>query len=289
MAQDIATATTAGEVMEAVIIKGDLGKLTPEQRSDYYMAVCKSVGLNPLTKPFEYITLNGKLTLYALRACTDQLRQIHGISIEVVDRIESEGLMMVHVRAKNKDGRQDEDYGAVPFVNLKGEAAANAIMKCVTKAKRRATLSLCGLGWLDETEIETVKDARPYVEPERAETVKVAPPKSKPTAPVTAAPIHPETGEVSPHAIHLSSKDGKFDWIGWGQSYLAALKSAKDGDECQAWVDANAETLKTMKGKSPDIHKRLMAAVSQTIGLGDPQAGDVPDKQVATAEQGDII
>jgi hypothetical protein len=39
-------------------------------------------------------------------------------------------------------------------------------MKCVTKAKRRATLSLCGLGWLDETEIETIKDVKPVAGPD---------------------------------------------------------------------------------------------------------------------------
>jgi len=32
-----------------------------------------------------------------------------------------------------------------------------------TKAKRRVTLSLCGLGWLDETEVDTITDARPAV------------------------------------------------------------------------------------------------------------------------------
>ena len=35
-------------------------------------------------------------------------------------------------------------------------ALANAIMKTETKAKRRATLSICGLGFLDESEIETI-------------------------------------------------------------------------------------------------------------------------------------
>ena len=34
-----------------------------------------------------------------------------------------------------------------------------------TKAKRRATLSICGLGMLDESELETIKDA--YVVPEK--------------------------------------------------------------------------------------------------------------------------
>jgi hypothetical protein len=39
---------------------------------------------------------------------------------------------------------------------LKGEARANAELKAVTKAKRRATLSICGLGWLDETEVDDI-------------------------------------------------------------------------------------------------------------------------------------
>jgi hypothetical protein len=49
---------------------------------------------------------------------------------------------------------------------------ANAQMKAVTKGKRRLTLSLCGLGWLDETEIETIPSARPVtVVPETGEIV----------------------------------------------------------------------------------------------------------------------
>ena len=51
----------------------------------------------------------------------------------------------------------DEDWGSVPFPpSLKGDFRANMKMKAVTKAKRRATLSICGLGWLDETEIEDI-------------------------------------------------------------------------------------------------------------------------------------
>src|SRR6202008_2665643 len=43
----------------------------------------------------------------------------------------------------------------------KGEALGNALMKASTKAKRRATLSICGLGMLDETELETIPTAMP--------------------------------------------------------------------------------------------------------------------------------
>ena len=68
-----------------------------------------------------------------------------------------DGILTIHARARTQDGRADEDFGAVVFPDtLKGEARANAELKCVTKAKRRATLSICGLGWLDETKVEDI-------------------------------------------------------------------------------------------------------------------------------------
>lgn len=39
------------EVMETVVIGGDLSELNAAQRAEYYTAVCRSLGLNPLTKP----------------------------------------------------------------------------------------------------------------------------------------------------------------------------------------------------------------------------------------------
>ena len=147
----------ASVVMEQVILKGDLSHLSSDQRTKYYMMVCQSIGINPLTKPFEYIKLNGKEVLYALKACTDQLRFTRGISTEVVSQIESNNLLVVHVRVRDADGRSDEDIGVVSLSEaMVGDARANAMMKAVTKAKRRATLSLCGLGMLDETELETI-------------------------------------------------------------------------------------------------------------------------------------
>jgi hypothetical protein len=122
--------------------------------------VCQSLGLNPLSKPFEYLWLNGKLRLYALRDCTDQLRRLHGISIYITNRERLGDIYMVTARAKDKTGREDESTGAVALGTLKGEALANALMKCETKAKRRVTLSLAGLGWLDETELATIPGVR---------------------------------------------------------------------------------------------------------------------------------
>lgn len=145
-------------LMESVLIGGDLAKLTPEQRTSYYLKVCESVQLNHLTKPFEYITLNGKLVLYAKRDATDQLRSIHNVSVEDISTTEREGVFIVTAKVRDSSGRTDVSTGAVNIAGLKGNDLANALMKAETKAKRRATLSICGLGFvMDETEIETVK------------------------------------------------------------------------------------------------------------------------------------
>ena len=151
--------TTAGEIMESVIVRGDLAMLQPEERARYYSTVCQSVGLNPLTKPFEYITLNGKLTLYARKDATDQLRSLRGVSVAIVSRERVDDVYVVTARATMPDGRVDESIGAVFLGATKGEALANALMKAETKAKRRVTLSICGLGMLDETEVETIPAA----------------------------------------------------------------------------------------------------------------------------------
>jgi hypothetical protein len=142
--------------LENALIRGDLADLKPEERVMYYNQVCKSLGLNPLTKPFAYLHLNGKTILYALKDCTEQLRTIHGISLTIPARESIEGVYVVTARATKPDGRMDESTGAVTVEGLKGEQKANALMKAETKAKRRVTLSICGLGMLDESEIESI-------------------------------------------------------------------------------------------------------------------------------------
>jgi hypothetical protein len=146
-------------LMEQVVIGGDLSKLSAADRLTYYRNVCESVGLNPLTKPFDYLTLSGRMVLYARKDATDQLRSLKGVSVQITGRERVEDVYVVTARAVTSDGRTDESTGAVTIGSLKGDALANALMKAETKAKRRVTLSICGLGMLDETEVETIPDA----------------------------------------------------------------------------------------------------------------------------------
>lgn len=189
------------EIMESVLLKGDIAKLTPLERSNYYLRVCESIGLNPLTKPFEYITLNGKLTLYARRDCADQLRKINGISIEIVSKAINDGLITVHVRAQDASGRRDEDFGVVNVATLKGEAAANAMLKAVTKAKRRVTLSISGLGFLDETEVDDIPASAKRA-PRPAPLTLASPVPVQPEQ-----PHDPDTGEIPPSEAEMMWDD----------------------------------------------------------------------------------
>ena len=153
-------------VIEALVVDHDLSRLNAGQRVSFYRELCSQLGLNWAAKPFGYLRLNNKLTLYALKNCADQLRQKHSISIEIVARQTLEdakggSIYVVSARATTPGGRTDEDDGAVAVSGLSGERYCNALLKATTKAKRRVTLSLCGLGgMMDETEVASVSGAR---------------------------------------------------------------------------------------------------------------------------------
>lgn len=158
-----APAALSGATLEKVVIGGDLSALTPGERVSYYLNVCRSTGLNPATRPFEYLRLNGKLVLYARKDATDQLRSLRSVSITKLECERIEDVYVVRAYAKDREGREDVSTGAVTVGSLKGELLANATMKAETKAKRRVTLSICGLGLLDESEVGSIADARPVV------------------------------------------------------------------------------------------------------------------------------
>jgi len=178
------------EGVEDALLDGDLSKLNPQQRVTYMERVCESVGLNPLTKPFRYIRLNGQLTLYATRDAAEQLRKVHGISITSLEETWREDLCIFRAYAEDADGRTDVATGAVDTSRSSGQNLANDIMKAETKAKRRVTLSLAGLGWLDETEISDIPD-------QATEEVNV----------------DYETGEVQEQRSHEWYREA-IDWLG---------------------------------------------------------------------------
>jgi hypothetical protein len=197
------------KLLEKLILTDDLSRLTPQERADYYLAVCERLGLDPLLKPLAFLRRDKvdertrqkstEVILYALRGATEQLRQQRGITIDIVSRERLDNVYIVVARGTLPDGRRDEAIGASPLVSSEGKelsarSIANAIMGAETKAKRRVTLSLCGLGMLDESEADTmpehvredvVLDQRPPTQPVSAE------PAPKPDEPRAHAPAEP--------------------------------------------------------------------------------------------------
>jgi len=202
--------------LERVLVGGDLSKLSTEQRVTYYRALCDSLGLNPLTRPFDYITLSGKLTLYAKKDATEQLRAIKRVSLRIVGREMVDDCYVVTAEATDATGRVDSATGAVACSALKGEAKANALMKAETKAKRRVTLSICGLGLLDESEVSSIPGAQ------------VANFDPTPTPPIRQEYADSETGEIV-DAPKLT--DG----------LESALRiTAEEAESVREWLDATA-------------------------------------------------
>src|ERR1700759_1981578 len=128
----------APEIMEKVLIGGDLSSLNAEQRVQYCLSVCKSLGLNPLTRPFDYILFDGKTILYARRDCAEQLRRRDKIEITSLERKTEDGLYIVIAKAKNGENRADEAIGAVPMVE------PNWIMEWQNGKKVRAANPMAG-------------------------------------------------------------------------------------------------------------------------------------------------
>ena len=159
------SAPQMAELFSTLVLNSDLSKLSEPQRVEYYKLVCERVGLDPYRKPFDLILLQGKLTMYPNKECTAQLTAMNSLSVTIIDRTITNSLVIATARVHTQDGTDVDDIGVVPFPQAGPDAQANAIMKAVTKAKRRAILSACGLGMVDESELETVTDVKEVPQP----------------------------------------------------------------------------------------------------------------------------
>lgn len=237
-ARNALTVPTQANDLERILIQGDLSKLNSAQRVEYVQALCARTGLDPLTQPFEYLVLQGKTVLYAKKACTDQLRALHKISVVDMDQEEREGVYSVTVKVANAEGRADMDIGSVKIAGLQGDARANAMMKASTKAKRRATLSICGLGMLDELELETIPNAA------RSST-------GSPADAQHAGEDSPQLSSPAPYAERESSaslkRNGAWDSF---MDKLQHFRDARDLDGLKAWY--GSEEVQVRIARWPD-------------------------------------
>lgn len=202
-------------IIESIVLAGDLSKLKPDQKVAYYNYRCQQAGLDPSAKPFDLLNLSGKQVLYANAGATQQLCNIHKLSTQITHRERVDDIYLVSCRVTGADGRISENHGAVSVGGLKGDALANAILKATTKAIRRSVLAHCGLGMLDETEVETIPGAR--VAPVVVQVASESPPKP-PEEPV----------EPSGIPLMLPGKEEPYAWYRDLQEFVDALLTMVD-------------------------------------------------------------
>jgi hypothetical protein len=265
----------ADEAIELAIVEGDLSRLSSAQRRSYYLSVCRSLDLNPLTKPFEYLRLNGKLLLYAKKDCTDQLRGRRGVSVDIIKRVVENDICEVTAKAV-LDGRTDMDVGAVFVGGLRGEALANAIMKAHTKAKRRVTLSICGLSMPDESEVDTIRGAERVVDDETA-------PRHLAPAPASTPPpaLHdggPQSALWSAYSAEFTKAESLDELKAIGQRVANDAKAGKlTLTQVATLKDVNTQRKRALKERPRETVAEVLAnnPMPEAWG-GEPEPKDAP-------------
>jgi len=283
-------------IIEKVMMEGDLSGLTSDQRLTYYKSVCDALRLNPLTKPFDYIILDGKLTLYATKDCAAQLRKRNRISIKILSRERQDDVYVVVAEAtmlstSGAASRTDESIGAVPLTVVRdgnvyplvAKEIANAIMKAETKAKRRVTLSVCGLGVLDESEIDDLDQRRSVERTNEIAERNVKTATANATGePILSPAIKLDGGEVTREnyknvVVHVGKDDG-MKWKKVGELDAKVVKWMHENWRNNLRPNASPEDLR-LKKAIEFAYEELSTAV------GAEQKADAVSKTAPTAAQ----
>lgn len=231
-----------------LVAGGDTSRLTPQQKLTYYRARCEAAGLDPRTHPFEFTKLQGKETLYARKAASDQLAAKNGIRFHVLAKGIESDLYVVTGRVICQDGREMDDIGAVAIKGKTGDELANAMMKALTKCRRRAVLSVCGLGVPDETELETVPREKPSGQkPASGEQIQVI-------------NFDPVTGEVlEPPPAPAPAGDRLEDELA-ATALIARIVQIKNKFEKENWGKKHGPEITALKARHPDLYEKVKAA-----------------------------
>jgi hypothetical protein len=245
-------------IIESIVTKGDLSGLNQVQKVQYYNYRCKQIGLDPSAKPFDLLNLSGKQVLYANAGATQQLCNLHRLSTQITNKERLDDIYVVSVRVTGADGRSSENQGAVSIGGLRGDGLANAILKCTTKAIRRSVLAHCGLGMLDETEVETIPNAH-------KENIVI--PQAEPIPTVIEEPqgdwalLLP--GSDDPYSYHQNEDDylAAFEKMGIKILDSKKLSAEEKVQKISDLISANEATQSLLKSVHVEIADRITAGL----------------------------
>ena len=281
--------------------KGDPRGMSAEERAGYVATLCRALRLNPLTRPAQFINLSGKEVLYLTRTATDQLAAMHSLNRRTIDGpkvvdICGTKVGVCTVEVSLPSGRSETATATLPAADF-----VNLYMKLETKAKRRATLSILGLGVLTEEETETIPGARRVVDdtPPRgtlsAPVTSLAPlgveaqhptmdsmvahrPPSQPPAAASTDDVEPapEDDATAPFTADVDAMELPGEAVSIWLKHRATIQPLGDAARESAWryLVARVEHVGKMKGAKAWLKRALADEISrrQSSGVADHQA-----------------
>jgi hypothetical protein len=238
---------------------GDLSTLPEPEHDRVLVKMCAHYGLDPVLRPFCIIPAQGKKIWYATKTSTDMVASRDKLTRKFKERRIDKDLMICEIIMEITDGHRIEEGTAVVTIGefvrdpktgaigeqmMRGEALANAMMRCETKAKRRATLAWFGMpdgtggedidlapqakaAKVTATEtIETTATLPAEGEAESTPANAAAPAKKKPGRPsraeIEARAMAGGQAEAEPERIHLADQVAAVGNLGAGELPIEA-------------------------------------------------------------------
>jgi hypothetical protein len=150
------------KLISLICVGGDLTHLDGPSKRALLAKLTNYLHLNPYSHNFFiFKDSNGRHRIYATKECCSQLRHNMGINTWLSDPIygpNNTAPVFVTVKANgtNRFGRSADEIGSVTLIGFDKSHWSDRIMFATTKAKRRLTLDLSGLGVLSDVEVDDI-------------------------------------------------------------------------------------------------------------------------------------
>ncbi len=158
-------------LINAYLRTGELQGFSDEMLNDIYAKECRRLNLDPFDRPFDVISFKkGSLRLYLTSKGNDTLAAIHNISRVTIHQpqvrvVQKALLVYCQSEAILPAGRRQSASAFLPYNEV---TLATDLMKIETKAERRATMKLMGIGALLEDDLSSIPNVMlPAVEPKQ--------------------------------------------------------------------------------------------------------------------------
>lgn len=231
----------------------------PEQtRANFVHHLCIQLGIHPVLNPFRFVDMKGVLVLYADKRVASLIANANKISTEITKEIfdKEKQMLKIYVRAVGPDGVYTDEFAAIHLGANQGDVRANLEMKCLTKAKRRAILSLKDLSVPDEEELQFIRDQidnnRDVIETVKASDIEQATGGKAP-------PDHIEVDEVelAREEVMDTLTSGDPKRVGFMNKYVANLFNGKklaelSYDECHQVMNIYNEEKGSLAPNEPE-------------------------------------